>query len=92
MEAGVSVLPKSIVTGEFDLSGSGLLVGTDFAHGLGLQVGDRVVIYSPSSIEKLQRARGKTNEEVPVPEEFSIRGIFDVGYPEDTTRPSLLPP
>ena len=82
LEGSVSVLPKSIVDGEFDLSGSGLLVGTDFARGLQIQVGDRVVIYSPSSIEKLQRARGKTNDEVPVPDEFVVRGIFDVGYPE----------
>ncbi len=82
LEGAVSVLPKSLVTGEFDLSGSGLLVGTDFARGLQIQVGDRVVIYSPSSIEKLQRARGKTNDEVPVPDEFVVRGIFDVGYPE----------
>lgn len=82
LEGSVSVLPKSIVSGEFDLSGSGLLVGTDFAHGMDLQVGDRVVVYSPRSIEMLQRTRGQTNAEVPVPDEFVVRGIFDVGYPE----------
>lgn len=82
LEGAVSVLPKSIVHGDFDLSGSGLLVGTDFAHGLEIQVGDRVVIYSPSSIEKSLRTRGKTNEEGALPDEFVIRGIFDVGYPE----------
>jgi len=49
---------------------------------MNLRVGDRVVIYSPGSIEKLQRTRGQTNAEVPVPEEFQIRGIFDVGYPQ----------
>ncbi|MEO5804715.1 MAG: ABC transporter permease [Verrucomicrobiota bacterium] len=79
-ESGVNVLPKSIVDGEFDVSGSGLLVGRDFAHGLELAVGDRVVIYSPGSLEKMERTRGQTNAELELPEEFVVRGIFDVGY------------
>jgi lipoprotein-releasing system permease protein len=79
-ESRVSNLPKSIVEGEFDLSGSSLIVGRDFAHGLDLQVGDRVLVYSPSSLEKMERTRGKTNAEAVLPEEFTVRGIFDVGY------------
>lgn len=82
LEGSVSVLPKSIVEGEFDLKRNGLLVGREFAHGMELTVGDRVVIYSPSSVEKIHRTRGQTNAEVPIPEEYVIRGIFDVGYPE----------
>ncbi|MEO7299123.1 MAG: ABC transporter permease [Verrucomicrobiota bacterium] len=82
LESSVSVLPKSIVEGDFDLSRSGLLVGREFARGLDLQVGDRVVIHSPSSIEKIARTHGKTNEEFDIPEEFVVNGIFDVGYAE----------
>lgn len=81
-EKDVSVLPKSIIEGEYDLSGSALLIGREFAHGMELQVGDRVAIFSPSSVEKIHRTRGQTNAEVPIPEEFVIRGIFDVGFNE----------
>jgi lipoprotein-releasing system permease protein len=81
-EHEVSNLPKSIVAGEFDVSGNGLLVGSDFAHGMELQIGDRVAIYSPSSIEKLYKSRNNPNAEAPLPEEFDVRGIFDVGYGE----------
>jgi lipoprotein-releasing system permease protein len=81
-ESGVSVLPKSVVDGEFDLRGRGLLIGTDFARGMNLFVGDRIVISSPSSLEKMLRTRGKTNEEAILPEEYTVNGIFDVGYAE----------
>lgn len=81
-EHEVSNLPKSIVEGTFDVSGDGLLIGSDFARGMELQVGDRVAIYSPSSIQKLYKTRNDPNAEKPLPEEFDVRGIFDVGYGE----------
>jgi lipoprotein-releasing system permease protein len=81
-EGGVSVLPKSVVEGEFDLRGRSLLIGSDFAHGMNLRIGDRIVISSPSSLEKMLRTRGKTNEETILPEEYTVNGIFDVGYAE----------
>lgn len=81
-EGGVSVLPKSVVEGEFDLHGRSLLIGSDFAHGMNLRIGDRMVISSPSSLEKMLRTRGKTNEETILPEEYTVNGIFDVGYAE----------
>lgn len=80
LEGSVSVLPKSIVAGRFDLDGKGLLIGRDFASGMELTVGDRVAIYSPSSLRRMKESRGKKNEEAILPEEFIIRGIFDVGF------------
>lgn len=80
MQSSVSVLTKSIIEGELDLSGSGLLIGRDLAQGLELQVGDHVVIYSHSSLQKLYQSREKPDAEKPIPEEFTVRGIFDVGY------------
>ncbi|MEP6664214.1 MAG: hypothetical protein ABJC04_11180, partial [Verrucomicrobiota bacterium] len=80
LENDVSVLPRSIVTGEFDLGGNSVLVGGNFAHAMELSLGDRVAIYSPSSIEKLQRSIKNPDAEKPVPQEFVVRGIFDVGY------------
>jgi lipoprotein-releasing system permease protein len=78
----VSVLPRSIVAGSFDLENNGLLVGRDFASGLDLDIGSRVAIYSATTVEKMADTAGKTNAEVMLPEDFTIRGIFDVGYPD----------
>jgi lipoprotein-releasing system permease protein len=78
----VNVLPKSMVSGSFDLSDRGLVVGQDFASALGLVVGDRLAIYSASSVEKMQATIGKTNAQVFLAEDFTIRGLFDVGFPD----------
>lgn len=81
-EGKVSVLPKSIVAGSFDVRGRGLLVGTEFARMMQLRVGDRLAIYSPRSVKKMRDKRGKANEEIILPDDYVIRGIFDVGYYE----------
>ena len=39
----------------------------------------------PAAVEKMQAIAGKTNAEetvLPLPEEFTVRGIFDVGFPD----------
>ena len=51
-ENSVSVLPKSIIAGKFDLSGRGLVIGSALAQSLNLAVGDRVSIYSPNELRK----------------------------------------
>ena len=81
-EGSVNVLPQSIVEGKFDLSGHGVVVGSEFARNLGLHIGDRLSIYSPSDIEQMRKSRGKKNEEAVLPEDYEVRGIFDVGYYE----------
>ena len=78
----VSVLPQSIVAGTFDLSDNGLLVGRDFASRMGLDVNSRVAIYSARSVQKMKAGIGKTNAEVVLPEDFTVRGIFDLGFPD----------
>jgi len=81
-EGDVSVLPRSIVEGEYDLDGRSLLVGSEFAHMYRLSVGDRVSIYSPHDLRRMRENRGRDGEEVVLPEDYTIRGIFDVGYYE----------
>ncbi len=81
----VNVLPNSMVSGKFDLSDKGVVVGRDFASGMGLEIGDRLAIYSASSVEKMQASVGKTNAEVFLADDFTIHGIFDVGFPEYNT-------
>jgi lipoprotein-releasing system permease protein len=80
IETNMSVLPSSIVEGKFDVSDRGLLVGTEFAHNMSLQVGDRVEIGGPSVLEKWKESTEKKGATAPVLPEYDVRGIFDVGY------------
>jgi len=80
LEAGVSLLPKSIVQGRFDLSRRGLVVGTVFADNMHLRVGDRLTVYSWEDLRKMEESRGKENERAVLPDDYEVRGIFDAGY------------
>jgi lipoprotein-releasing system permease protein len=80
LETNMSVLPHSIVDGKFDVSDRGLLVGTEFAHNMSLQVGDHVEIGSPSVLKKWRESTKKAGGSAPVLPEYEVRGIFDVGY------------
>ncbi len=79
-ESSVSVLPQSIIAGKFDLSGRGLVVGSEFAENLNLSVGDRISIYSPADLEKMEKRQGKPDAEAVLPDDYTVSGIFDVGY------------
>src|SRR5579859_437349 len=79
-ENSVSVLPQSIVAGKFDLSRRGLVIGSALAQSLNLAVGDRVAIYSPDELKKMKEHQGKPNEEAVLPDDYTVTGIFDVGY------------
>jgi lipoprotein-releasing system permease protein len=81
-ETKVSLLHTNLIAGEFDLENGGVLVGSEFARNLRLAVGDRLAIYSPATLEQMEKQRGQTNEEAILPDEFTVRGIFDVGYYE----------
>jgi lipoprotein-releasing system permease protein len=78
----VSILPRSMVAGALDLADNGVLVGRDFATRMGLDIGSRVALYSANSVEKMESGIGKTNAEVVLGEDFTVRGIFDVGFPD----------
>lgn len=80
IEGDISTLPTNMVAGKFDVSNRGLLVGVEFAHNLGLEVGDRVAIYSPEDLRKMKESREKGKETVNLATDYEIRGIFDVGY------------
>ena len=80
IETNMSVLPSSIVDGKFDVSDRGLLVGTEFARNMSLQVGDRVEIGGPNVLQKWKESSKKKDAVVPVLPEYEVRGIFDVGY------------
>lgn len=80
LETNLTILPHSIIEGKFDVSDRGLLIGAEFAQNLHLDVGDRVLIYSPGDIEKAIKTAEEKHEKVSAGVEYEIRGIFDVGY------------
>ncbi len=82
LETNVSVLPSSIVEGVFDFRNRGILVGSELAANLGVGVGDLLTIYSPEELRKMRQNRGKEGETAIFPDEYEVRGIFDVGYYE----------
>jgi len=81
-EGSVSVLTNSMIAGAFDLDGRSVVVGSEFARNMGLQVGDRVSVYSPHDLRRMKESRGKEEEEAVLPEDYTVTGIFDVGYYE----------
>ncbi len=85
-EGKISDLPRDIIEGKFDLSGRGLIVGRDFANNLRLTVGDHLSIYSVREIKKMKTAHDRKEDEVILPDDYEVRGIFDTGYYEFDAR------
>ena len=69
--AGVSRVAQSVTRGEFDVSGRNVVIGTDLAAMLGLDVGDEVLVYSPRNVME--------KDALYLPEELTVAGIFDMG-------------
>jgi len=78
----VSVLPDRIVEGAFSVADNGVLIGVDFARALNLEVGDRLSIYSPHNLKQMKDNRARGTGENVLPDEYEVKGIFDVGYYE----------
>ena len=83
-ESSVSVLPESIIAGETNLTqalqGQSVIVGYRFAQNMNLSVGDRISISSPSDLKKMQQNYGKQGAEMILPDDYTVTGIFSVGY------------
>lgn len=82
LEGTVSVLPKSLVSGTWDLDGQGIILGVDLARQLDARVGDRLLVYSPATIERIEQSRKAGRDEQILPFEYTVRGLFDVGFGE----------
>ena len=80
--AGIDIVPKSIVEGEFNLRGKRVLIGITTARNMGIRVGDRVLLISTREIQEIHEARKDENASVPLPDDFLVAGIFDVGHYE----------
>ena len=89
LEKNVSSLTTNLIAGDLVLEDEDIIVGSEFAHNLRLSVGDRVAIYSPRTVDEMERVlrevkEGKRKEfdELVLPDDYTVRGIFDVGYHE----------
>ena len=80
LEKNVSSLTTSLITGELVLDNEDLLIGSELAHRLRLSVGDRVAIYSPRNLQEMEEHKGKENEVAVLPDDYTVRGIFDMGF------------
>src|SRR6185436_3359537 len=79
-EARVNSFVTNIVEGAFDVSGRGLVIGVEMKTNLGLQVGDRVSVWSPRELQKMKAAQKEGREVRITPSEYTVNGVFDAGY------------
>ena len=70
-EKSVSRVPEFICQGAFSVDDRDVVIGVDLARSLGLHVGEKLLVYSP---DQFTRA-----DEVSLPEELNVAGIFDLG-------------
>ncbi len=70
-ERSVSRIPDAMQAGAFDLSHGGVVLGADLASRMRVGVGDAILVNSPKSF--------MARDEIRLPEEYTVRGIFQVG-------------
>lgn len=74
-EITVSKLGTYIKEGRLDLDGDKVVIGQELASQYGIFLGDKITVYSPRNIEK-------KGEEVYLPMELTVTGIFESGMYE----------
>jgi len=79
-EVKVSNLLSNIIAGTFSTDDHGLVVGRVFAENMHLDIGDRVAVYSPEDLRRMEENRDRDNAVAVVPSDYEIRGIFDAGF------------
>ncbi len=83
-------LGKFIKEGSFDLRGDHALVGSEMASTLGLQVGDKITVYSSQhlneileELDHLEKKKEKASldslRQLVLPTELTVTGIFETG-------------
>ena len=62
-----AIITSNMVAGTCDVSGSGLIIGSDFAANMNLRVGDRVAIYSPKDLHQPRKIISTEKPTAPSP-------------------------
>ena len=71
LEKTVSKIASHIVEGSFSVGYEQIVVGRDLALRMGLGLGDKLLVYSPQNFV--------SKDELRLPEELTVSGIFEVG-------------
>jgi lipoprotein-releasing system permease protein len=79
-DGNASQLSSNLLAGTLDLSGRGMVVGLNFADRLHLRVGDHLSVYSAHELEKIKAAFDRKENTAILPDDYEVRGIFNVGY------------
>jgi lipoprotein-releasing system permease protein len=74
-EVTVSQLATYMKEGSLDLDGDKVVIGQELASQYGIFLGDKITVYSPRNLEK-------KGEEVYLPMELTVTGIFESGMYE----------
>jgi lipoprotein-releasing system permease protein len=80
----MSRLPEHMVSGEFALAENEVIVGRELARRLRLKVGDKMLIFSPQTFIAKR-------DEITLPLEMTVAGIFEIGMWEYDIGFILLP-
>jgi len=81
-DATVTDLGKYVTKGEFLLVGEGAVVGDRYAERNGIQVGDRLTVFSPRNVEQMKAVQGGgelAQKSAYFPSELVVTGIFSTG-------------
>ncbi len=78
-ELKVSKLTNTLVNGEFRLGPNSLLLPFVVARSHRLRVGDRVAVYSVPALRQMREAQRRGDDEVRTAEDYTVRGIVDLG-------------
>jgi lipoprotein-releasing system permease protein len=70
-EQQTSNISKYVTKGAFDLDGDKVIIGIEMAKRYGIFIGDKILVYSPKSLENKKVAN--------LPEELTVTGIFESG-------------
>lgn len=73
MEQRITDISKSMVAGKFSFENDGIVLGIELAHNLGVWVGDKVVVASPTGFTPTPFGN------IPKFKKYTVRGIFDSG-------------
>lgn len=90
LEEKVSEIRKFIIEGSLDLDGDKVVLGSELARNLGINVGDKLTIYSPrnigeviSEMNRVEKDGGKSDmsqlKQLILPMELEVSGIFESG-------------
>lgn len=76
----VTQMGEYLKEGSFELGFDGVVVGMEWARRNQALLGDKIYVYGPRHWQSLQKAREEGElQEIVLPDEFEIRGIFETG-------------